>query len=101
MTTPDSALASPNQVLRRVLLAVAELPDQELWLVYEFVETLRHQQSTHAHVAEIRAQARQLAQQLLQLSPAERQARFKTLSESIRQQAVERGTALESEIEHD
>lgn len=100
MDTPNPTLVSPNQVLRRVLLAVAELPDQELWLVYEFVETLRHQASQPS-VAQIRAQARQQAQQLQHLSTAERLARFETLSAAIRQQASERGTALEGEWEHD
>lgn len=93
-------LAFPQSLVREAVIEVAQLPDQDLLVVMQFMRELRERQTISAprpSVSEIRAEAKRLAADMGNLSRAEVMAHFRTTTECIRAQAVTDGTAIEGD----
>jgi hypothetical protein len=90
-----------NELVGQVVLKITQLPSEDLPLVIEFVDYLAQQRqvipTTSLSIAEIRAKARQRAQELSQMPRAEIVARFQTLAEDIRQTAIGNNTAIDGD----
>ena len=94
-----------NKNTEELLKELDELPEEDLPLVAEFVGYLRtrHSKSTisKGSIAAIRAEAHRRAKQMGDLPRAEIVARFEAIAESIRQEAVSKGTAVEGDWQGD
>ena len=94
-----------NKNTEELLKELDELPEEDLPLVAEFVGYLRtrHSKSTISKglIAAIRAEAHRRAIQMGDLPRAEIVARFEAIAESIRQEAVSKGTAVEGDWQGD
>jgi hypothetical protein len=94
------ALAPPANLVREAVIEVAQLPDQDLLQVMQFVRELKQRQTIAARrpsVAEIRAKAKRLAAEIGDMSRAEVMAQFHATTERIRHQAIADGTAIEED----
>ena len=102
MSMPRS---TAENLIGQVTRELATLPEEDLPLVVEFVEYLKHQRRAPPQrrwsVAEIRSEARRRATQLGALPRAEIVARFQELAEAIRQEAVTGGSAVEGDWQSD
>lgn len=95
MNTSDT-----SELLREAIREVILLPDKDLVAVVEFVGSLKRDHARPS-LAEIKAEAARLTQQLEGLSRAELFKRFNDNLEAIRANAIAQGTAIEGEWEHD
>ena len=94
MARNEAAKVSVSQVAARL----TELPPEDLRLVVDFLDYLKERHPGSAHrVAAVRTEARRRAR-LLQDVPREQLfARFAELTEEIRREAIEKGTAIEGD----
>ncbi len=94
---------APQDLVRQAVIEVAQLPENELLVVIEMVTNLKKQRSrpNRASAAQIVARARQLANETSHLSREELMKQFGETLESIRADAIAKGTALDKEWEGD
>jgi hypothetical protein len=94
----------PQDLVRRAVIEIARLPENDLLLVIEFVADLKQMRAAapaKVAAAQIRAEAQRRAAQLGNLSREELVARFNAVTERIRAQAIANGTAIEGDWEGD
>lgn len=97
-------LAPPANLVREAVIEVAQLPDQDLLQVMQFVRELKERQiiaPRRPSVAEIRAEAKRLAAEMGDMSREEVMAQFRASTERIRLQAIADGTAIEGDWQGD
>ena len=87
-------------VIGEVVTGLAQLLDEDIVMVAHLVGRLQQRQraAQQRAPAELVAEARQQAARLHDVPRAEIAARFEVLAEEIRQQAIARGTAIESPL---
>lgn len=92
---------APQDLVRKAVVEVAQLPENELLVVIEMVDNLKKQRahSNRDRAAKIVAQAKARASETRQLSHDELMKQFKNTIEAIRADAIARGTAIEGELE--
>lgn len=94
-----------NKNTDELIRELNDLPEEDFPLVAEFIEYLRTRRanltSTQRTIAEIRAEAHRRAKQLNDLPRVEIVARFESIAESIRQEAVGKGTAIDGDWQSD
>jgi hypothetical protein len=98
------AMAPPANLVREAVIEVAQLPDQDLLLVMQFVRKLKQRQTMSVQrpsVAEISAEAKRLAAEMGDMSREEVMAQFRATTERIRLQAIADGTAIEGDWQDD
>ncbi len=96
----DAQALAPQDLVRKAVIEVAQLPDSDLVAVMEFVARLK-QQSRRPTVAEIKAEAQRLSAQLQNMPREELMKRFQDNLDARRADAIAKGTALEKELEGD
>lgn len=93
--------ASAQAIIGGVALRLVQLPLEDIRLVAQMVARLQQQHqaapSSGLSTAEIVAEARRRAALLSDVPRAEIAARFETLAEEIREQAIAQGTAIEGD----
>lgn len=89
-----------QSLLRRAVVEVAGLPDDDLAIVLDIVALLKQQKTTDA-VADIRIAARQRATTLRAMSRDQLATQYREIGEKIRGQAIAEGTAIEENWEGD
>ncbi len=89
-----------QSLLRRTVVEVANLPDDDLAIVLDVVAFLRQQRSAEA-AADIRRAARQRATALRAQPRDQLAAQLREVGERIRGQAVAAGTAIDGDWEGD
>ena len=87
-------------LLRRTVVEVAGLPDDDLAIVLDVVAFLKQHRTTET-TADIRRAARQRAAALRALPRDQLAAQLREVGEKIRSQAVASGTAIEGDWEGD
>jgi len=92
-----------EKLLRQVITSVAQLPPNDLLVVYETISDLKQKESEKPKLtaAEIVARAKVRAAEMSHLSRAEVMERFSATLEAIRADAIAKGTAIEGEWEQD
>ena len=92
-----------EKLLRQVITSVAQLPPNELLVVYETISDLKQKESEKSSLTadEILARAKARAVEMRNLSHEEIVQRFIDATERIRAIAIEKGTAIEGEWESD
>ncbi|OIN91679.1 MAG: hypothetical protein AUJ21_07420 [Anaerolineae bacterium CG1_02_58_13] len=92
-----------EKLLRQVITSVAQLPPNDLLVVYETISDLQHKESEKSKLtaAEIVARARARAVEMSHLSHEEVVQRFIDAMDRIREDAIAKGTAIEGEWERD
>jgi len=92
-----------EQLLRQVISSVAQLPPNELVVVYETINDLHHKERGKSSLTadEILARARARAAEMIHLSREEAMERFGRALDAIRAEAIAKGTAIEGELEGD
>lgn len=92
---------APQDLVRKAIVEVAQLPENELLVVIEMVDNLKKQRahSNRELAAKIVAQAKARASETSQLSRDELMKHFRNTLEAIRSDAITKGTAIEGEIE--
>lgn len=95
-----NALA-PQDLIRKAVIAVAQLQENELLVVIETVESLKKQRAhpNRESAREIVAHAKARAAETRNLSREELMKKFGDTLDAIRAQAIENGTAIEGELE--
>ncbi len=96
----DVRVALPQDLVREAIIEVAQLPDQDLRLVVQFVRELRQRQPVSVErpsVAAIRTEAKRLAAEMGDMARAEAMSQFRATIERIRLQAIADGTAIEGD----
>ena len=96
----DAQALAPQDLVRKAVIEVAQLPENDLVAVMEFVARLK-QQSRRPIVAEIKAEADRLSAQLQNMPRQELMKRFQDNLDAMRADAIAKGTALEKELESD
>ncbi len=89
-----------QSLLRRTVVEVANLPDDDLAIVLDVVAFLKQQRSAEA-VADIRRAARQRARVLRALPRDQLALQLREVGERIRGQVVASGAAVEGDWEGD
>ena len=97
----SSKSAAAPQMIGELALKLAELPDDDLRLVAEFVDCLEDRRPALLSAEEIREEARRLARRLQSVPREQLIARFFEVGEEIRQEAISKGTAIEGDAEGD
>jgi len=96
-----SQTLAPQDLIRKAVVEVAQLPENELLVVIEMVDNLKKQRahSNRELAAKIVAQAKARASETSHLSHDELMKQFKNALDAIRSDAIARGTAIEGELE--
>ena len=92
--------SATKATIGRVASELTQLPEEDLPLVVEFVEFLKQRKARSAQrlsLTEIQAEARRRAALLQDVPREEIVARFRELTEEIRQEAIAQGTAIEGD----
>jgi hypothetical protein len=100
----NSQSLDTEKLLREVITRVAQLPANDLLVVYETISDLENKDKTGKptfNADEILARAKARASELEHLSHAEVVQRFIDVTDRIRGEAIEKGTAIEGEWESD
>ena len=94
---------APQDLVRKAVIEVAQLPENELLIVIEMVDTLKKQRArpNREAAAQIVARAKARAVETSQLSREALMQQFSDTLEAIRAEAVAQGTAIEGEWEGD
>ena len=94
---------APQDLVRQAVIEVAQLRESELVVVIEMINELKKQsaKSNRERAEEILAQAKARAAEMSHLSREEIMERFGRTMDSIRVEAIEKGTAIEGEWEGD
>ena len=92
---------APQDLIRKAVVEVAQLPENELLVVIEMVDHLKKQRNhpNRELAAKIVIQAKARAVETSQLSREELMNQFSETLEAIRSDAVTKGTAIEEELE--
>lgn len=92
---------APQDLVRKAVVDVAQLPENELLVVIEVMDNLKKNRvnSNRDRAAKIVAQAKARASETRQLSHDELMKQFKNTIEAIRADAIARGVAIEREFE--
>ena len=93
-----------EKLLREVITRVAQLPPDDLLVVYETISDLKHKDKEGKpalNAAEIVARARARASEFSHLTHAEMVQRFIDAADRMRAEAIAKGTAVEGEWEGD
>ena len=93
-----------EKLLREVITRVAQLPPDDLLVVYETISDLKHKDKEGKSIFnadEILARAKASASELSHLSHAAKVQRFIDATDRIRAEAIEKGIAIEGEWESD
>ena len=100
MTTQTPA---PQDLVRKAVIEVAQLPENELLIVIEMVDNLKKQRArpNRESAAQIVARAKARAVETRHLSRAALMQQFGDTLEAIRAEAIAKGTAIEGEWEGD
>ncbi|MCL4870083.1 MAG: hypothetical protein KJ063_14050 [Anaerolineae bacterium] len=93
------ALTEPS-LLRRTVVEVANLPDDDLVILLDIVTLLKQQRTTQM-VEDIGRAARQRAMVLRDQPHDQLAAQFREVGEKIRHQAITNGSAIEGDWEGD
>lgn len=99
----NSNTLTSQDLIRKAIIEVAQLPEKELLIVIETVETLKKQRTrpNRELAAKIVARAKARASEMSHLSREEMMDKFGAALEAIRTEAIEKGTAIEGEWEDD
>jgi hypothetical protein len=94
---------APQDLVRKAVIAVAQLQENELLIVIETVESLKKQRARPNKEAakEIVARAKARAAETRDLPRAELLKKFSDTLDAIRAEAIANGTAIEGELEGD
>ncbi len=97
----ESNTMIPQDLIRKAVIEVAQLPENELLVVIELVIELKKQRShpNREAASEIVSRAKFRATNTKKLSHTELMKQFGETLEGIRSEAVEKGTAIEGELE--
>lgn len=98
-----SQAPAPQDLIRKAVVEVAQLPENELLIVIEMVDNLKRQRS-HPNrdlASKIITQAKTRAMETSHLSRDELMKEFSNALEAIRSDAISKGTAIEEEWEGD
>ncbi|MDO8755432.1 MAG: hypothetical protein Q7J80_16155 [Anaerolineales bacterium] len=93
-----------EKLLRQVLTSIAQLPPNDLLVVYETISDLKQKDKAGKSPLtpdEILARAKARAAEMSHLSHAEVVQRFIDATDRIRAEAIEKGIAIEGEWESD
>jgi len=92
-----------QDLVRRAVIEVAQLPENELLVVLEFINDLKKQRERpHRESAkQLVALAKQRAAEMGDVPRAEMAARLIKVMDEIRAEAIAKGTAIEGEWEGD
>ncbi len=93
----------PQDLVRQAVIEVAQLPENELLIVIEMVDSLKKQRihPNRKSAAEIVARAKARATQTSHLSRSELMQEFSDTLDSIRAEAIAKGAAVDGELESD
>lgn len=100
----DNQSLTTEKLLREVITSIAQLPPNELLVVYETISDLKQKNKDKQpafNAAEILARAKARASELSHLSHAEKVQHFIDATDRIRAEAIEKGVAIEGEWESD
>ena len=99
----ESNPIAPQELIRKAVIEVAQLPENELLIVIEMVSELKkHRFHPNRIIAsEIVKNARMRAKNTSSLSRPDLMKQFNKTIEEIRAEAIEKGTAIAGEIEGD
>ena len=98
--TVNHVQISDQSLLRRTVVEVANLPDDDLAILLDVVALLKQQRTTEM-TADIRQAARQRALALRSIPRDRLAAQFREVGERIRSQAVASGTAIDGDWQGD
>jgi hypothetical protein len=92
---------APEDLIRKAVIEVAQLPENELLLVIEMLGELKKQrvQPNREKAAALVAQARIRAAETNSLSRVDLMQQFGDVLKEIRAEAIAKGTALDGELE--
>jgi hypothetical protein len=93
-----------ESLLRQVIASVAQLPQNDLLVVYEIISDLKQKDKSGISSLtpdEILSRAKLRASELKHLPHAESVQRFIEATERVRDDAIDKGTAIEGEWESD
>lgn len=96
----ETQILAPQDLVRKAVIEIAQLPENDLVAVMEFVARLK-QQPHRLTVAEIKAEAEKLSAQFQNMSRPELMRRFQENLDTMRADAIAKGTALDVELESD
>jgi hypothetical protein len=92
---------APEDLIRKAVIEVAQLPENELLLVIEMLDELKKQraQPNREKAAALVAQARIRAAETNSLSRVDLMQQFGDVLKEIRAEAIAKGTELDGELE--
>ncbi|MBV6397246.1 MAG: hypothetical protein HFACDABA_02854 [Anaerolineales bacterium] len=93
----NSDMLAPQELIRKAVIEVAQLPEKELLIVIEMVDSLKKQRArpNKELAAEILAKAKARAEEVRYLSRDEAMEKFGKTLDAIRADAIAKGTAIE------
>jgi hypothetical protein len=100
----DAQILDAEKLLRQVLVSIAQLPPNDLLVVYETIGDLKQKNAAGKSALtadEILARAKSRAAEMNTISHAEAVQRFIDATDKIRAEAIEKGVAIEGEWESD
>jgi len=99
----ETNILDSEKLLRQVITSVAQLPPNDLLVVYETISDLKQKESEKSSLTadEILARAKARAVEMRNLSHEQIVQRFIDATERIRAEAIAKGTAIEGEWESD
>lgn len=94
---------APQDLIRKAVIEVAQLQENELLVVIETVESLKKQRArpNRESAKEIVARAKARAEETRNLPREELMNKFSDTLDAIRAEAIKNGTAIEGELESD
>ena len=97
----DSHSLEPEDLVRQAVIEVAQLPENELLVVIEMIDALKKQRRSghRQQAAKMVAMARVRAEETKQLSREEMMEQFIHTMDAIREEAIDKGIAIEGEAE--
>jgi hypothetical protein len=96
----ETQILAPQDLVRKAVIEIAQLPENDLVAVMEFMARLK-QRPHRLTVAEIKAEAEKLSAQFQNMSRPELMRRFQENLDTMRADAIAKGTALDVELESD
>ena len=99
----ETNILDSEKLLRQVITSVAQLPPNDLLVVYETISDLKQKESEKSSLTadEILARAKARAVEMRNLSHEQIVQRFIDATERIRAEAIAKGTAIDGEWESD
>ena len=100
----NNQVLETEKLLREVIARVAQLPPNDLLVVYETISDLKQKDKTGKpsfNVDEVLSRAKTRASELNRLSHEDAVQRFIEATDRIRAEAIEKGLAIEGEWEGD